>query len=167
MSCCLVRLSNEGLGPPDETAFPSLPACTQQSIYRGAAEASRLDPLAFSGDGRSKALLFAVLNGTSITDLEPANFSCDPENWAFGQSASNTSAKDMISARISFPGRAAIVHFARFSYRTCCARLESPDALGDDSSLFAVTQQQWRACVRRMPRCKLACTLPSSSPDPR
>ena len=28
-----------------------------------------------------------------------------------------------------------------------------------------MTQQQWRACVRRMLRCKLACTLPSSSLD--
>ena len=34
-----------------------------------------------------------------------------------------------------------------------------PDALGDDSSLIAVTQQLWRACVRRMLRCRLACIL--------
>ena len=39
--------------------------------------------------------------------------------------------------------------------------------LGDYSSLFAVTQQQWRACVRIMLRCKVACTLPPSSLDPR
>ena len=41
----------------DETAL-SLPACTQRSICHGAALASRLDPLAFSGykHGRSKAL---------------------------------------------------------------------------------------------------------------
>ena len=35
------------------------------------------------------------------------------------------------------------------------------------TSFFAVTQQQWRACVRRMLRCKLACILPPSSLDPR
>ena len=56
--------------PSDETV--SLPACSRR---RGAALASRLDPL-FSGDGRgrSKALFFAVHNGTSISDPEPANF---------------------------------------------------------------------------------------------
>ena len=30
-----------------------------------------------------------------------------------------------------------------------------------------MTQEQWRACVRRMLRCKLACLLPPSSLDPR
>ena len=60
----------------------SLPACTQRSVCRGAASASRLDPLAFSGDkrDRSKALFYAVLNGTSISDPEPVTYSCDPEN---------------------------------------------------------------------------------------
>ena len=43
---------------------------------------------------------------------------------------------------------------------------QNPDALGDDSSFFAVTQQQWRACVRRMSRCGLACILPPSALDP-
>ena len=43
---------------------------------------------------------------------------------------------------------------------------EDLDALGYDSSFFAVTQQQWRACVRSMLRCELACTFPSSSLDP-
>ena len=32
---------------------------------------------------------------------------------------------------------------------------KDPDALGDDSSFFPVTQQQWRACVRRMLRCRI------------
>ena len=44
---------------------------------------------------------------------------------------------------------------------------EDPDALSDDSSSFAVTQQQWRACIRRMSRCNLACMLSPSSLDPR
>ena len=52
-------------------------------------------------------------------------------------------------------------------WRTIFCNPEDPDALGDDSSFFAVTQQQWRACVRRMLRCKLACTSPSSFLDPR
>ena len=64
----------------------SLPACTQQSVCRGAAWASSLDLLAFSGErGRSRALVFAVLNGTSIPDPKPVNFSRNPENWAYGQ----------------------------------------------------------------------------------
>ena len=73
-SCCLVRLSNGGRGPPTEIV--SLPACTQRSICRGAALATRLDPLAFSGvkRGRSKALCFAVLGGTSISDPAPVSF---------------------------------------------------------------------------------------------
>ena len=79
--------------------------------WRGAAVASRMGPLAFSGDkrGRSKALFFAVLNGTSISDPEPVIFSCDPEDWACGQATSEATAKYIISARISFPARLAIV----------------------------------------------------------
>ena len=109
MSCCLVRLSSGGLGLPDEIV--PLPACTQRRIRRGAALASRLDPPALSGDkrGRSKALFYAVVNGTSISDPEPVNFSCDPENWAYGQATSESTAIDIISARISFSTRAAIV----------------------------------------------------------
>ena len=72
--CCLVRLCTGGSGSPGEIV--SLPALTQQIIRRGAACASRLDPLAFSGDqrGRSKALFCAVLHGTSISDPEPVQF---------------------------------------------------------------------------------------------
>ena len=44
---------------------------------------------------------------------------------------------------------------------------EDPDAPGDDSSLFVVTQQQWRACVRRMLRCKLVRILAPNSLNPR
>ena len=56
----------------------SLPACTQRSVRRGAALASRLDPLVPSGDerGRSKALFFASLHGAFIAD---SNF-CNLEN---------------------------------------------------------------------------------------
>ena len=66
----------EVLGPPDQTGSLSVPACTRQNICRGAALVSRLDSLAFSSDmrGRSKALIFAVFIGTSVTDSEPVNF---------------------------------------------------------------------------------------------
>ena len=120
--------------------------------------------------GRCKALFYAVVNGTSISDPDPANFSCDPENSAYGQATLEWTAKDIISDRISFPARAAVVPLldwlpARVAHDFC--NPEDPDALGDDSSFFAVTQQQWRACARRMPRCKLACVLSPSSLDPR
>ena len=78
--------------------------------------------------------------------------------------------KDNISTRNSFPSRALIVPLldwlpARVADDFCCP--EDPDAIGDHSSFFAVTQQQWRAGVRRMLRCKLACALPPSALDPR
>ena len=168
-SCCLVRLSSGGMGPPDEIALSS-PARTRRFICRGAAVASRLDPLAFSGTrGRSKALFYAVLNGTSISDPEPVNFSCDPEIWACGHATSEPTAKDMISAPISFPTRAVVQLLDCLP--ECVAHdfcnPEDPDALGDDSSFFAVTQQHWRACIRRTLRSKEACILPPSSLDPR
>ena len=124
ISCCLVRPSAGGLGPlgeivtaqqwrfgpPDEIALSSS-LCTQRSICRGAALASRLDPLTLSGDtrGSSKSLFFAVLNGTFIPDPEPVSCCWDPDNWACRRYTPETSAKDIISARMSFSPRAAIV----------------------------------------------------------
>ena len=51
------------------------------------------------------------------------------------------------------------------AWRTIFCNSEDPNELGDDSTFFAVTQHQWRACVRRLLRCKLACVLPPSSLD--
>ena len=109
--------------------------------------ASRLDPLAFSGGkrGRSKALFLAVRNGTSVSDPEPVNFSCGPESWAYGQTTSEATAKDIIFARISIPTRAAIV--PPLDWLPACVahdfcNPEDSDAHGDDSSFFAVPQQQ-------------------------
>ena len=52
------------------------------------------------------------------------------------------------------------VGFPRVAHDFC--KPEDPDAPGDGSSFFAVTQQQWRACIRRM-----SCLLPPLSLDPR
>ena len=94
----------------------------------------------------------------------------EPKNWAYGQATSDSTAREIISARTSFLDRAAIVPLLGW-LPTCAAHdfcnPQDPEAVGDDSSFFAVAQQQWRACVRRIPRCKLACILPSSSLDPR
>ena len=128
--------------PPGEIV--SLPVCTQRRIRRGAAPASRVDPLAFSGYKRGHCF-FAVLNGTAIADPEPVRFSCDPENCACGQATSESTAKDTISARVSFTARAAFVPLLDWLHACVaheCRNPEDPDALGDDSTFFAVTQQQ-------------------------
>ena len=79
LSCCLVRLSNGGLCLLDEIV--SLPACTQRFICRGAASASRLDPLGGEG-GRSNALFFSLCPTEHPFQIQkPVHFSCDPENW--------------------------------------------------------------------------------------
>ena len=67
ISCCLVRLNNGGLDPPDEVAL-SLSACAQRSIFRCATPASRLEPLTFIDDkrGRSKALFFFCCDQRNI-----------------------------------------------------------------------------------------------------
>ena len=81
-----------------------------------------------------------------------------------------TSAKDIIWARISFSPRDAILPLLDWLPR-CVAHdfcnPKNPVAVGHDSSFLAVTQQQWRACFRRLPWCRLACILPPSSRDPR
>ena len=87
-------------------------------------------------------------------------------HWAYGQTAFESTAKDIII----FPARAAVVPLhdwlpACVAHDVC--NPEDPDALGDDSSFFAVTQRQWRVCVRRMLRCKRACMLSPPSLDPR
>ena len=163
-ACCLVRLSNGGLGPPDEIALSSL-ACTPRITCRGAALASRLGPLSAAA-----AKLCFLLCSTEhlFQNSEPVSCSCEPDNWAYGRSTFETSAKEIISVRISFCPRAASLDWPP---RCGSARLlqsrEPPSRLVTDSSFFAVTQQQWRACVRRMLRCRLACILPPSSLGPR
>ena len=118
MSCCLVRLSNGGLGPPDETASSLVASVHAAEVFVVVPLwRARLDQLAFSGDkrGRSKALFFAVPNGTSITGPEPVIFSRDLENWAYEKSTSETTAKDIISTRTSFLARDAMCTVTRLA----------------------------------------------------
>ena len=112
-------------------------------------------------------MLCSMVHLSQIQNLSIVHAS---QRTGHGQTSSESTAKDIISARISIPSRTAIVPLLDWvpgrvadDFRSP----EDPDALGDDSSFLAVTQQLWRACVRRMLRCKLACTLPSSSLDPR
>ena len=160
--CCLVRLGNGGLGPPDE-----IPACTQRSICRDAGLASRLDPLAFNGDKCAAAKLCLSLCSTerplqirnlSIFHVTQRTGPTDeilqrrPQKTSSPLASARPFALQLYVCSIGFPP----------AWRTTLAILR-----GEDSSFFAVTQQQWRACVRRMLRCKLVCRLPSSSLDPR
>ena len=168
-SCCLVRLSNGGLGPLGEIV--SLPACTQRSIRHVAAVAGRLDPLAFSGDsrGRSKALFSlcsteqpsqiqnrSIFHETQRTGPSDEILQRQPRKTSSPLTSASPLALQLYHHSTGFP----------HAWRTTSATLRTP-TLGDDSSLFAVTQQPWRACVRRLLRCKLACILPPSSLNPR
>ena len=115
----------------------------------------------------AKAMFIAVLNGTALSSPEPVSFSCDPESWACGQATSESTAKDIISLASVSPLALQLHRCSIGSLHAChtiFAILRTPTRF---FSFFAVTQQQWRACVRRMLRCKLACVLPSSSLDPR
>ena len=104
-----------------------------------------VDPLAFSGGkrGRSKALFFAVLNGTSIADPELVRYFMRPRELGLRQATSEATAKDIIFAHVSVPARAAIVplldRLPAWAHDFC--NPEDPDALGDDSSFFATQQQ--------------------------
>ena len=110
--------------------------------------------LTLTGDerGRSKALIFGVFNGTSdVTHQKHPRKTSSPIASAF-------------------PPRAAIIPLLDWLPR-CVAHDSSkpkkPVALGHDSASFVVKKQQWRACVRKRLRCRLACILPPSSLDPR
>ena len=143
--CCVVRLSNGGLGPPDEIV--SLPACTRRNIRCGAALASRRDPLAFSGDKRGAAKCCFSLCLTEHP-FQTQNLSIFHATQTTGPTGASLPSR----ARISFPTRAAIVPLLDW-LPACVAHdfcnPEDPDALGDDSSIFAVTQQQRCACIRK------------------
>ena len=92
---------------------------------------------------------------------------CQTQNMSIFHATQSTGPTDAsLGQHISFPVRAVIVPLldwlsASVAHDFC--NPEDPDALGDDFSFIAVTQQHWRACFRRMLRCKLACRLPFSS----
>ena len=147
-------------------------ACTQRSICLGAALASHLDPLTLSGDKRGLAKLCDLLCPKEHL-FQIHNLSVVHPTQTTGptdDTPSETSAKDIISARISFSPRAAIFPLLDRLPRCVAHDFSNPKnavALGHDSSFFAVTQQQWRACVRRLLRCRRTCILLPSSRDPR
>ena len=79
----------------------------QQRIRRGAALASRLDLLSFIDKrGRCRALFFAVLNGTTISDPEPVIFHATQTTLPTDETHPESSAGRIIAARISFAARA-------------------------------------------------------------
>ena len=132
LSCCLVRLSNRGW-----------------ALHSSELPWTRWLPVAVS-EGAAK-LFFAVLNGTPVSDPEPFKFSCDPDDWAYGQATSESPAKISLHSR-QFPCSCCNCTVTRLASQMRGARLlqskEPRVAVGHDFSPFAVTQQS-RACVRR------------------
>ena len=143
VSCCLVRLSNGGLGPPDETAVVPL--------WR-AASTRRLSEVP------SAALATHCFSLCSTERPEPVKFFWRPR-------ASETTAKDIISARIGFRARAAILPLLDWLPERVARDFfaENSGAFGDDSSLFAATQQQWRGLY--VARSPAHCHPPHLTPD--
>ena len=131
ISYCLVRLSNGGLGLVVRLSHRQC-ACSEGIDV---ALASCLDPPAFSGykRGRCKALSFAVLDGTAISDPEPVRFSCDQRNGPTDKLLPSRPQKKPSPLASASP----LVLPACVADDTCS--LEDPDALGDDSSFFAAT----------------------------
>ena len=113
----------------------SLPACTQRGTRRGAAK------------GSAEHLL-------QIQNL--SNFHATQRAGPTDEISQRQPQKTSSPLAISFPACAAIVPL--LDWHPACEAHDSgnpeiPNALGDDSSVSAATQQQWRACVRGMQRC--------------
>ena len=144
----------------------SLPMCTKQTTCRGAAPASRLDPLALRGDtrGRSKALIFAVLNGASFTDPELVMFSRNPENLRTKYLRNNRKSHHLRPNQIP-RSRCNCTHCSSgflHAGRTTFANLRTRRAW---SRFFILRQSS--GYVHTTLRCWLACISPPSSPNPR
>ena len=155
--------------PPSESV--SLPACTQRRIRRGAALASSLDPLAFSGDlrGRCKALFYAVVNGTRS----------QIRNLSIFHATQRTGPTDMPlpsrPQKILYPLVSAsplVLQSNRCStgfphaWRTICANLRTPTPLVTIPHSLPRPNNNG-ACVRRMLRCNapVCCHPLPSVPD--
>ena len=136
---------------PGEIA--SLPACTQRTVRCGAVEraawmrwlsvvtsaaAEKHCFMLGSTEARSQTQNLSDFQSTQKTGLTASRDNLRPHQFSFSR-------LNRTAARL--PARVADVF---------CSP-EDPDAVGDDSSSFVVTQQQWR----------LACALPPTSLDPR
>ena len=153
ISCCLVRPSTGGLDPPDET----LPACTQRRI--------RLSMISEAG----AKLCFSLYSTEQPTQIQNQSDFRATHRAGPTSKPLQSRPKKILSPLVS--PSPLVLQLCRcptgfpHAWRTIFCNPEDPNALGDDSSFFAVTQHQWRACVRRLPHCKLACVLPPSSVD--
>ena len=159
ISFCLVRLSSRS-GPPSE----------QTSLQRARSDvfalASRLDPLASSGDkrGRSKNLLFAVVNGTPQSDQTLLFFLAAQKTGLTDKAPLSQPQETLSLIAPGSPACAAIIPWLLW-FPTCGVRfLQSRRSRrgGGVFTFVAVTRQSWRPCVCRLLCCRLACV-----PDPR
>ena len=158
ISCCLVRLSSGGLG-----LLGRLSHC-----QRARSEVFAVVPLQRAAWTRwfSVVISEAAAKRCSMlcsTEQNQSDFRATQRTWPTDKPLPSRPKK------ISYPQVSAsplVLQLCRCSigfphvWRTTFCNPEDPDAHGDDSSFFVVAQQQWRACVRRMLRCKLACILP-------
>ena len=123
----------------------SLPGCTQRRIRRGAALASRLDPLAFSGDkrGRCKAL-FSLCSTEQPSQIQNQSKFRATQRTRHTDKPLRVDRKRYHLRSYQLPRSCCNCSAARLAFRMAhdFCNPEDPDALGDDSSFFAVTQQQ-------------------------
>ena len=144
LSCCLVRLSNEGLA-----LFMRL-----SHFLRESGEVSAVVP-------RWRAAQIRRISvGMSEAAAKHCFSLCSTKQPFQIQNLSNCHATQR-TGPTDEPLRIDRKRYRLRSHqicRSCCTctatRLasppEDPDAAGDDCSFFAVSQQQWRACVRRV-----------------
>ena len=131
-----------------------MPACTHRSICRGAAPASCLGPLAFSvvtSEAAAKHCFRCAQRSISISAAEPVNFHATQRT---GPTSSPLASVSPLALQVY-----RCLDWLPSSVAHDFCNPEDPDALDDDSSFFAVTQQQWRASVRRMLRCRLGLRI--------
>ena len=104
--------------------------------------------------GRNKALTFAVLIGTSVTDSQPVKFSGDPENWSYMRSTSKTPLKRFISCFTRLYARAAVASLRVWSLARVVhdsSDTEDSDTPVGNTSFDGVTHQQWDPSVPQIP----------------
>jgi len=134
---------------------------------------SRMSPLEFAGDkrGRLQDLMTHIADG--LPGRADASLPFYSHSWIYDGGRTARAALPVVSRRISFPQRAAVVPLADWLPPSVAEAFNHPrlpaDLQPDDipKGYFAASQKEWRACCRRMVRCSLAQACPASRCHPR